>query len=849
MYEESVEFLNRFFHYSTKHPIEIRALPNERGAAPAKAVFTREGETVVLHCERFDKPGRGVFFGVCTRKPGSHTGKKEDASECPAVWVDIDLVENGMDRDATQALISGLFCPPSVLVNSGRGLHAYWLLNEGFDVSDRAGQERVETVLRQLAGISGGDPSVAEVARIMRLPGTTNSKQDPLLCSVIEFTERRYELDDIEEWLSWQLPVIAPAPGAVRAAVLESDPFMRAAGMLGWKPPLDVEQALSGMQLGAGASGVHAVQLSVSASLAAAGKDDAEILALLMARTREAVGLAGEGWNWKREEAGIRAMIASARKKFAVRGSASSVGGVGPAQVVSLKAVRQERTVAKAERGLSEQVNSKDEIVLLGESVIAVWQEERGPLIIVDGELWTYAEGIWTVFDHILKAELEIEIQRACKALGKSPKSGLLNNVFKYIERRPELGRKGVRWNKSGLIVCLDGAIDPMTLTMVPLAPEHYATYRIEARVDTDLGLPIRWLSLLDSGFGNLEPDPRAEVIACLQEWFGSALIRGKTRELTKALFIIGESRTGKSQLAFVLRALIGGKPCALNVSDLEDGFGMQPLLTASAWIADDAISHDEFLDPEKFKQIVTGEPRSIRRKNQPSVEASLDMPVCLTSNHLPRVKDQSDAVYNRVLILPMGVEFPEDEGEAIIEPLWLSIVREELGAVLLWSLAGWQRVRARGRFKPPLLMTKANRELKEANNPVGVWAGECVEREPSLMVDRRDLVASFRGWWLSEYSDAQKPFSPKFIIGALRRITKMEAKKNGGWRYEHGIKLTKEGLNYVELMNERDLGKKAGSGKVGVAINQIKHADTTPETNQTNTTPESIKTRFPERS
>src|SRR5262249_56020903 len=81
---------------------------------------------------------------------------------------------------------------------------------------------RVEGLLRVLADATGGDPAVCEVARLMRLPGSYNTKNGGRLpVKVVVDRPLRYELSDLEDWLGMQRPLI-PRKGAAPPA----NPFL-----------------------------------------------------------------------------------------------------------------------------------------------------------------------------------------------------------------------------------------------------------------------------------------------------------------------------------------------------------------------------------------------------------------------------------------------------------------------------------------------------------------------------------------------------------------------------------------------------------------------------------------------
>ena len=63
-----------------------------------------------------------VFFGVATRKQYGK-GTEEDIQDVPGLWVDIDPKHASMS-DAIQT-VSQLPTPPTAIVSSGNGIHAY----------------------------------------------------------------------------------------------------------------------------------------------------------------------------------------------------------------------------------------------------------------------------------------------------------------------------------------------------------------------------------------------------------------------------------------------------------------------------------------------------------------------------------------------------------------------------------------------------------------------------------------------------------------------------------------------------------------------------------------------------
>jgi hypothetical protein len=84
-----------------------------------------------------------------------------------------------------------------MIVDSGHGLHVYWLFNEPIEVND---QERkfYEPKQRILQSSILEADSTHDSGRILRIAGTMNVKGDPVECKIIEENEKRYTYDDFD---------------------------------------------------------------------------------------------------------------------------------------------------------------------------------------------------------------------------------------------------------------------------------------------------------------------------------------------------------------------------------------------------------------------------------------------------------------------------------------------------------------------------------------------------------------------------------------------------------------------------------------------------------------------------
>jgi len=156
--------------------------------------------------ERFVKRKVDVYFG-CAKFGPLNNRTHDNATYFRALWMDIDCGIAKAEPDE-KGVIKGYidqqtglsefqkFCkatklPKPILVSSGYGIHAYWLLEE---TVSRKEWEPLSSRLRELCSEHGlvVDPSVFEASRVLRVPGTFNFKQaEPMPVEVLSSATTR----------------------------------------------------------------------------------------------------------------------------------------------------------------------------------------------------------------------------------------------------------------------------------------------------------------------------------------------------------------------------------------------------------------------------------------------------------------------------------------------------------------------------------------------------------------------------------------------------------------------------------------------------------------------------------
>jgi P4 family phage/plasmid primase-like protien len=840
--EQATKFISTVFGPTTEMPVHVCSLGNERdGNHAPRFVSTRDLADVAKFMAKWDKPERGLFYCVGTLKPGSKR-EKANVAEIAFLHADIDFKDIIDSPADVERKLSYLSLQPSIVVSSGHGFHVYWLLKEA--ITDDF--DRVEAALRQLADTLGGDYSVCEIARLMRLPGSHNSKRGEWSEVAIKTLDgdRRYELDDLEEWLSETSPIILRKERPQQQPA--DNPFLAAAQRLGFKPPLDVEKRLAAMSYMAGGdASIHTTQLAVSASLLNAGRDVEEVVATLLEATRAAAGPYGARWNWRREETALRKMCetwvkkqgqpprslsaaavrqadatlqAARERELAINGS----GGQAGAAVVNLAAKRQEKAKKKP-------ASSDKQIVpvVVADGVIETIRAAGQDIMLSEGEIWIYADGVWHVMTPADQQWILTLIQEGFETLGEPAKPSNLTAAFKRLSEHPGLFKRVVPWADSSLIVCRNGVLEVESRKFHPHGPHWFARRKIGVEYDPGAACP-KFCQFVSSLFSDRTGNEGPAYENVIRAWMGSALaVSHLSREERKALILVGPSRTGKTELSRVVRLLIGDPIATPSVAEISERFGLSSLYDAAAWIRDDAINEGDDLDPQRFKTIVTGEPIDIERKHKPAVPGvELKLPVLLTTNALPRTRDRSDAIFNRAIVLEMTNEVSEQAAHQARtkmdvprgQTLGSWIVGEEGPGILNWALEGLSRLLERGSYDLPDSVRDTIQRFKDDNNPVGEWARTAITRTPYGRVSRSDLMCAYHGWQREQDGDEAKAFGSRAFFPRLRSVAPWisELQEHSGRRYITGLQLTNEGLQFWELHNQ---GPHLKSGSKGSSL------------------------------
>ena len=209
------EFLSRLYKGCDSGLITLTLLPERKTLWFHTSEFQKIAKSIEKHGQNTN-----TFFGVGLRKailPNHLRGSEDDICTITTLYADIDIkgsahAQTALPSSIDEAIgfLNQLPLQASIIVDSGNGIHAYWLLDRPYKIQNTEQKEFVSSVLKGWGNYINFKAkergwkldNVSDLARILRAPGSVNHKlQNGSFCKVIASNDERYHLSNFENHL------------------------------------------------------------------------------------------------------------------------------------------------------------------------------------------------------------------------------------------------------------------------------------------------------------------------------------------------------------------------------------------------------------------------------------------------------------------------------------------------------------------------------------------------------------------------------------------------------------------------------------------------------------------------
>lgn len=256
---------------------------------------------------------------------------------------------------------------------------------------------------------------------------------------------------------------------------------------------------------------------------------------------------------------------------------------------------------------------------------------------------------------------------------------------------------------KNGTLILEKGEVE-----LTGFKAEHYLTYQLGFDYDPEAIAPI-FKMFLDRVL------PCKKLQNILLEFMGYSFLKEMTIE--KMLLLFGTGRNGKSVVNDVIHAVFGKENVtSFSVTSLCDSKGQtRPFIENNLLNYSQEFGSGKF-DLDIFKTLVSNQKIEVKKLYQNPYIIENYGRIASNCNVLPRVTENKDAFYRRLIILPFKEKIPEEE---IDINLASKIISNELSGVFNMIIDGMKRLGEQNKFTYSEIVEEELRKYRKDSNSV----------------------------------------------------------------------------------------------------------------------------------
>lgn len=469
-------------------------------------------------------------------------------------------------------------------------------------------------------------------------------------------------------------------------------------------------------------------------------------------------------------------------------------------------------------KNLTDLGNAMRLIELSGDKWVWCEKQRKSCFRVWDGKKWADDEDnlMWAYVEDVIK----LLYKEASEAKGKTKRAALAKHA-KYSESAYS-AKNTLFWAAKKhtsseddfdidpeLLNCNNGIINLRTGELLPHDPKYMChrlapiDYEPSAGIDSELVKFLKW-----------EQDDDEPSMRFIQKTIGV----GFSGRSPKAIpIVIGKGDSGKSGVFETLLAMAGTYGHKTNIeafckSDFGNDAGDKPniykvRLKGARFVVANEVREGMQLDNAQWKDLSGGDSLSTRGQHQ--TETTDFKPthlIFIYGNYKPVVKDEDDAIWNRLCEIPFSKVIPVEQrlpDTDFVKDMYL----KEVSAILNWIVQGYQMWLADGHLQKPERVVNATNEHRQSEDTFLTWLREEYEDGEGY--------TTYKAAMQGEYEEYVKSSKIRNVNTSQKYITRRMT--------ELGYMLTGNGKNQY-----KGIRKIESSRTIGQPKSPSKHDDST---------------------
>lgn len=360
----------------------------------------------------------------------------------------------------------------------------------------------------------------------------------------------------------------------------------------------------------------------------------------------------------------------------------------------------------------------------------ATFMKNNNHIVKINGQLHIYRDGI---YEPGAKA-IEKEMIKHISTLNKSKRQEVISYLDLLVKEESHV-------SNAKYIAFKNGVLNIETGELSDFSPAYIITNKIQADYNGNA-----YHELLDKTLNKLACQDH-DIRLLLEEVVGYCFYR--RNELRKAFILTGGKRNGKSTFLDLINTLLGKSNISnLDLKELGDRFKTAELFGKLANVGDDI--GDEFIaNPAVFKKLVSGNPVNVEKKGTDPFDFSNYAKFLFSANNIPRIKDKSGAVIDRLIIIPFDAVFSSDDPDFDPYIKYKLITEDAMEYLAQLGIEGLKRILTNRTFSESDKIKKSIKEYEESNNPALLFFNEVTE-DGILNEPTKDVYQKYQNFCLA---------------------------------------------------------------------------------------------------
>lgn len=326
-----------------------------------------------------------------------------------------------------------------------------------------------------------------------------------------------------------------------------------------------------------------------------------------------------------------------------------------------------------------------------------------------------------------------------------------------------------------------NGLYNLETGKLEPHQKELYFTYQLDFDYDEDATCPT-FRRYLSSSLVTPDGAPDNQLV----DFVRAALAYSMTArtDLKASFWLLGKPDAGKSTFIAFIREFLGALHVSVDMGQMGTNQFMLSSLIGKRVATCTEAEAGAMISDGLYKALSGGSDAIwVDVKNKEGISFIPEAKLWWAMNNAPRTRDRSDAIFNRLKIIPFNRSVPKAERDP---QLLQKLLAEKSGIFtdLMWA---YKRLLNNGGFEIPDQCATTLETYRLQNDTERTFRDECLVKDPNGRIQATELYNAYKDWCVE---NGFRPKQRNEVSQDWERLGLIAKKSTGGLNYWFGFTL-----------------------------------------------------------